>query len=166
MAEQGAGQSIRGAQWQKRDDHELADFTLPVGTYGSIHGSLVVMETPLSRLQPTLVSSELCAQHCFHVYEVQELWCSDETCSRGKGVSETAAHRDRDTRPDLMSKKLVEWVELEKINTLAIAWGGAGTKSNFGASTMLEGGLAASKAKAALMFMVTRSLLWPRKPRV
>lgn len=63
MAEPGAGRSVRGAQWQERDDHELADSTLPVGTCGSIHGSPVVMETPLSRLQPTLVSSELWAQH-------------------------------------------------------------------------------------------------------
>lgn len=124
------------------------------------------METPLSSLQPTLVSSELCVQHCFNVYEVQELWCTDKTCSVGKGVSETAEHRDRDTRPDLMCKKLVEWVELEEMNTLVRGRGGTGTTSNFGASTTLEVARAAFKATAALMFTFTLSPLWPREPRV
>lgn len=124
------------------------------------------METPLSRLQPTLVSSELCAQHCFNVYEVQERWYTDKTCATGKGVSEAAEHRDRDTRPDRMSKKLVEWVELEEMNTLVRGRGGAGTTSSFGASTTLEVALAAFKATAALMFTVTLSPLWARKPRV
>lgn len=31
-----------------------------------------------------------------------------------------------------MSRKLVEWVELEKMNTLATGRGGAGTKSRSG----------------------------------
>lgn len=43
--------------------------------------------------------------------------------------------------------------------------GWSGTKSNFGASTTLGEALAASKAAAALMFMVTLSPLWPREPR-
>lgn len=52
MAEKGAEQLVRATRAQKRDAHELADLTLPVGTY-STHGSPVAMETPLSRLEPT-----------------------------------------------------------------------------------------------------------------
>lgn len=66
---------------------------------------------------------------------------------------------DTDIRPD-MSKKFVEWVELENINKLVIGMGGTGTKYNFGASVILAVSLAASKAEAAVMFTVTRSPLW------
>lgn len=122
----------------------LVDLTLPLGAY-SIHGSPAAMETPL-------VSSELCVQHCFSTCEVQELWCNDQTCSIGKGASETVERVDKAIGPDPMNEKLAEWVDLEKINTLVIGMGGTGKKSNVGASTILEVSLTASKAEAAVTF--------------
>lgn len=51
-----------------------------------------------------------------------------------------------------MSKKLAEWVELEKMNTLVIGMGGTGRTSNVGASAVLEVSLTAPEAEAAVTF--------------
>ncbi|KAF5927253.1 hypothetical protein HPG69_017730 [Diceros bicornis minor] len=126
MAEKGAEQSLRRAQGQKRDTHELADLTFPVGIH-STHGSpmleiTIVMETPLSKLKPALVSSELCAQQGFSIYEVQELWYNDKTCRIGKGVSETIEHISKAIRPELMGKKLSGWNRRRVMNCHAESW--------------------------------------------
>lgn len=113
MAEKGAEQSMRRAGGpKKRDAHELADLTLLVGT-NSTGGSprveiAIVVETPWSRLKPTLVSSELCAQQCFRICGFQELRYNNKTCPIAKGVSETE-HIGKAIRPELMSKKLSGW---------------------------------------------------------